>query len=251
MPGSRKPSLPKSLPPARLAERTGPGAVVLDFDGTLAPLRRDPAGVRLGAGMRAALGALAAKRVVMVVSGRPLAFLEPVAGGLGLILVGSHGAESAWPGLGRRAPPRIPRAIERVVAAAESDGLRVERKPFGRSIHVRELAPAAQAAALSRYTAALRAALPATWALVPGRQVVEARPAGVHKGAVIAPLRQAAGLAAALGDDVTDEDLFRNLAGGELGVLVGRPRPSAARFRLGGIAGVRAYLTALAARDRR
>ena len=226
---------------------TGPGAVIVDLDGTLAPMRRDPAAVRLSPAMRAALAALARRRPVAVVSGRPLAFLEGVAGGLGLMLVGSHGAETRE--LGRMKPPaRVPAALERVVAAAARAGLRTERKPFGRSIHVRELPKPRRRAALAYWTRELGAALPRGWELVPGNLVIEARPAGVGKGAVLAPLRKRYGrVAVALGDDVTDEDMFRALAPGELSVLVGGLRPSGARYCLAGIAEVRRYLAALAA----
>jgi trehalose-phosphatase len=52
-----------------------------------------------------------------------------------------------------------------------------------------------------------------------------------------------------LGDDVTDEDAFRALAGRGLGVLMAEPaRPSAADYRLRSVEEVRRFLEALEGR---
>ena len=67
--------------------------IALDFDGTLAALKRDPAAVRLSAARRALidrLGRKAGVRVV-VVSGRPQAFLRRALAGAGAALSGEHG----------------------------------------------------------------------------------------------------------------------------------------------------------------
>ena len=74
-----------------------------------------------------------------------------------------------------------------------------------------------------------------------GKEVLEARPAGVHKGGAVAELLRgweetSAGDVAVLyvGDDVTDEDAFAALAtdADAVTVRVGEQRPTAARYRL-------------------
>ncbi len=69
------------------------------------------------------------------------------------------------------------------------------------------------------------------------RRCLEVRPARLRKGSAIAWLRERAGAGArllALGDDVTDEDMFRSLAAEDESVLVSNEagRATAARWRL-------------------
>lgn len=243
------PSLPKSLPPAALAKDTPAGAVLVDLDGTLAPFRRNPAAVRVSAAARGALAALAARRVVAVVSGRPLGFLRDRLQATGVLCIGSHGAESGDRRIKLPAPPPVPRAAADAFEAARREGLRVEIKPHGRAVHFRELAEPVRAAAMRRWLARLAPVAPRGWEVREGNLVVELRPAGFDKGRVVAPLRALAGrIAVVLGDDLTDEDMFRALKPGELGVLVGPARPTAATHRLSGVTEVGRYLAALARR---
>lgn len=241
------PSRLTSLPPVTLARRTPAGALLLDFDGTLAPFRRDPAAVRASQAARRVLATLAAARLVAVISGRPLAFLRDRLGGTGVICIGSHGAECDDPRIRLAAPPAVPAVAARAFEAARRAGLRVERKPHGRVVHFRELATPARRPAMRQWLARLAPLASRAWEVREGNLVIELRPAGFDKGRVVPPLRAVAGrVAAALGDDLTDEDMFEALAPGELGVLVGAARPSAARFRLAGIGAVGRYLAALA-----
>lgn len=70
-----------------------PLLIAIDFDGTLAALKRDPAAVRLSAARRALLARLgrAPGVRVLVVSGRPQAFLRRGLAGAGAALSGEHG----------------------------------------------------------------------------------------------------------------------------------------------------------------
>lgn len=240
------PSRLKSLPPEALARRTPPGALLVDFDGTLAPLRRDPGAVRASQAVRRTLARLAAGRLVAIISGRPLAFLRDRLAGTGVLCIGSHGAECDDPRVCLAAPPAVPAAAASAFEAARREHLRVERKPHGRVVHFRELEAAARLPAMRRWLARLAPAAPRGWEVREGNLVIELRPAGFDKGRVVPPLRALAGhVAAALGDDLTDEDMFTALAPGELGVLVGPARRTAATFRLAGPGAVGRYLAAL------
>jgi trehalose 6-phosphate synthase/phosphatase len=80
-----------------------------------------------------------------------------------------------------------------------------------------------------------------------GEKVIEVRPHGVSKAAIVAPLVAAAPPGAqvvALGDDRTDEDLFAALPEGAVSVHVGRG-PSRAAIRLARVSDARAFLRAL------
>ncbi|MDQ3222621.1 MAG: bifunctional alpha,alpha-trehalose-phosphate synthase (UDP-forming)/trehalose-phosphatase, partial [Gemmatimonadota bacterium] len=72
-------------------------------------------------------------------------------------------------------------------------------------------------------------------------------PHGVHKGRIVPPLspeRLAATTVLAIGDDRTDEDLFAALPPEAITIRVG-PGPTRARFRVDGVAAVRALLQSL------
>ncbi|HYD36393.1 MAG TPA: trehalose-phosphatase, partial [Allosphingosinicella sp.] len=88
-------------------------------------------------------------------------------------------------------------------------------------------------------------------ALQRGKMVAELRPHGADKGGAVRRLMAEPPFAGArpvfVGDDLTDEYAFEaaSALGGE-GVLVGPPRPTAARWRLDDVARVTAWLEAAA-----
>lgn len=169
-------------------------ALLIDFDGTLAPIVADPGDSALPAGTFAALERLASTMAaVAVVSGRPAAFLVdrvPVAGVRRLGLYGleeadRHGTVCARPEV---APwqPAVTRAraeLERI--ATEVPGAWVEDKGLSVAVHWRGAADheAAQAA-LAGPVAALAREL--GLAREPGKLVEELRPpVAWDKGTVV------------------------------------------------------------------
>lgn len=230
--------------------------VALDFDGTLAPLAARPELARLPEATRAALQALAARAdvAVAVVSGRGLDDLRAKVGLKRVAYAGNHGFELAvdgwrWthPGVpGRR--PALARALKAAASLCRlARGAWVEDKGVTFTVHVRAVRDPAGEAALRR---ALAASVRRTGglALVPGKRVYEVRPRlAWDKGRAVELLRRLLAPRAAcvyVGDDVTDEDAFRRLAGKALTVTVGRG-PSAAACRIASPAAVRRLLEAL------
>lgn len=203
----------------------------LDLDGTLAAIVPDPSAARVPAATQAAIGRLveAGWRVV-VVSGRRRAEARRMVPDRRVEVYGGHGLE----GLPRRSAIRDALArIRRVATRAERlvpnhRGARVERKPAGLALHDREI-PAGQVA---KWRRALRALLSesdlAGIETLKGRRVIELRPSGIHKGLVVEhvlgprPWRRTDASIVALGDDATDEDMFRALGRRGLSVRVGR-----------------------------
>jgi trehalose 6-phosphate phosphatase len=260
--------LPRLLRPfARHPERS---ALLLDFDGALAPIVAEPDAARA---LPEALEALERLRgrvgLVAVVSGRPVDFLQAVLpealrgdrGAAPVVLVGQHGLERMVAGR-REVDARVARWTGAVAAAArqaeaEMPDLVVERKgDIAVNLHWR-LVPEGAAAgeALGR-----RLAASSGLSAVPMRMGVELRPpVPVDKGTVVAEL--AAGRHAALfaGDDHGDLAGFTALdelvAGGHLAhavriavrseeappVLLG-----AADYQVDGPAGLAALLGGLA-----
>lgn len=235
-----------------------PVLVALDLDGTLAPLRDDPAAVRVPAAAGAALDRLAAAGVPLaLVSGRGLRDLVRVARvPAGTRLVGSHGGEAG--AMGPDGPVLEPTVLSDVAAATLAHltahlaavvgpgPSRLERKPLSVVVHTRGVA----AEEAGRVAAAARAAGAAAGVdVLAGHDVVELVVVPTTKGAALDRLRTALGVAAGdllfAGDDVTDERAFAVLDPADVTVRVG-PGATAARFRVADPAAVAATLTALA-----
>lgn len=237
---------PLELPPGtweRLA--SAPRRLLcLDHDGTLAPLVEDRRAARALPRSLALLGRIAESRVtrVAVVSGRPCAELARLVPAARFTLVGEHGWEARAPGSPVHAWT-IPQAARDALAAAraraDAAGLAglVESKRASLVLHVRGLPePEAERAV---------AAMGCAWSDLPGaaplalRRIdggLELRAAGRDKGMALLDLLSSeppGTLAVHVGDDETDEDAFRAVAGRGLGVLVApSPRPTSASCRL-------------------
>lgn len=244
----------------RLAAR--PLLVTLDFDGTLAALAETPDKARLRPEYRAALRALAARRGVRVfiLSGRALDDIRRLVPLAGIYHGGNHGMELKGPGF-YRLDAAAARAKDRVAALAgeiagrfpPGTGVLVENKGFSASVHYRGLKRAFRRGFM-RHMAALRAATPEGLAWGRGHKVFELKPARApHKGDAVLRLarRLKAGALFAAGDDLTDEDMFRALAGRGVTLRVGCRSSTAAEYCLKRQEEVIKVLRFLAAEKRR
>jgi trehalose 6-phosphate phosphatase len=239
--------MPDSPPPP--LSRLAPAALFLDFDGTLVDLADSPGAIALPAGLTLLLDRLSERLDgrLAIVSGRAVGDLQSHLGGCAAVLSGSHGAEIRYSD-GRSipvsAPPGLAEARESIRRFAEGgEGLLVEDKPAGVALHYRMAPERAEEADLFLEALARGSGL----VLQRGKMVAELRPEGSDKGGAVRRLMAEPPFAGArpvfVGDDLTDEDAFRAAAslGGE-GVLVGAARPSAARWRLEGVAQVMSWL---------
>lgn len=215
--------------------------LMLDYDGTLAPfvVERDQA--RPYRGVERALARIlrAGGTRLVVVTGRALADLDA------LLAVeprpevwASHGWESRT-SAGRYVrhplPSRQQQGLVEALRGAQGSGIgpRCEVKPASIALHWRGLAPS-EARRTESEARALWTPLEATHGLTLTEfdGGLELRVPGRHKGTavreILAGLPSGAAVAY-LGDDLTDEDAFRALPPGGLGVLVrAELRPSAA-----------------------
>jgi trehalose 6-phosphate phosphatase len=205
-----------------LLERPQASGILLDIDGTLAPIVARPEDASVPSRTRDLLGALGRRyRLVACLSGRRAADARRVVGLDSISYVGNHGLEYLRPGAEEpETPPALARhaaRVERFAAAAYTEalrelGLRLEDKHAIWSFHWRA-ASDEQAARelLERVAADARSE-----GLVPhwGRKVLEIRPPLAHdKGVALESLVRAEELESALyaGDDTTDLDPFRKL----------------------------------------
>ena len=244
---------------ARAAQRPGAArTLLLDLDGTLAGLARSPSAVRVPAATLCALRALLRRGwVVAIVSGRPAHDVQRVVRVRGLLVFGSHGAESEFrvePRLGWLPRKRLRALSERARRLARDvPGALVEVKPAGVAIHDRNVASRDLRSFRRSVRALLAASDLAGLEVLRGKRLIEVRVRGHHKGRVVPRLvglgraaRRDASLVA-IGDDRTDEDLFAAVRPRGLAVRVGPPgKPTHAARRLASPHAVGRFLRGLA-----
>lgn len=202
--------------------------VASDYDGTIAPIVNDPSQAKPSREALVALRTLAElpHTVVALISGRSLADLAELSGDPeGVHLVGSHGSEFDLGFADMISPEARPvhaevrDALERI--AALHPGCAVEVKPASVAFHYRNAEPEVGRAALKLAEDEL---LEKSGVYVKrGKMVLELSVVSTHKGDALDTLRKRFGASAVLflGDDATDEDAFRTLAGPDVGVKVG------------------------------
>ncbi|TIC81952.1 trehalose-phosphatase [Nocardioides sp. GY 10127] len=205
--------------------------VGLDFDGTLAPIVDDPEAAGIHPDAHDALVALAPHvAAVAVITGRPaaqvieLGHLEDLAdrlaaAGTELYLFGQYGNER-WRGSTRDIDtPEPPERLQEFVHALpdlldthDADGAFVEEKGLAVAVHTRRLAE--PEAAFDRLLEPLtELAEEHDLGVEPGRNVVEVRAPGVHKGDAVAEIAEALDARGFVfaGDDLGDVEAMRQL----------------------------------------
>jgi trehalose 6-phosphate phosphatase len=261
---------------AKLAGRRP--AVFLDYDGVLIPIVDRPEDAVMSDSMREGVRALAKRYSVCVVSGRDRPVVRQLMGVNNLVVAGSHGFD-IWVVAGSHGfdiwsrqegtiahdaaigfEDLISQVRDRLRAEAESiPGVVVELKRVSVAVHYRLADPehlarvtAAVDELLSEYSGRLK--------VTRGKMVHELQPKiDWHKGKAARHLLQTLKLDTDdvvplyLGDDITDEDAFRALAGSGVGIIVGHPedpevanRPTAADFVLRSTVEVEQFLDTLA-----
>ncbi len=225
--------------------------VASDYDGTLAEIVHDAARAVPNAD---AIKGLRAIRAVpwtstAVVSGRSAADLAAFLGSLRPdYIVGSHGAEWQQVGvtLSTDERDRLLEVASRISAVVERwPGLSSELKPAGVAMHVRTADPAVATRAIE--LAIENCGSMAGVYIRHGSQVVEFMVVAANKGDAVRRARNAAGATGVIfiGDDLTDEDVFRSLTAEDLGIKVGEGE-TAARHRVSGVSDVAEILRLLA-----
>ncbi|MFE4499743.1 trehalose-phosphatase [Rhodococcus sp. NPDC056743] len=133
---------------ARLASDPTRSALVMDFDGVLAPIVDDPATSALLPGAAEVLDVLSRHLgMVGLLSGRPVSFLRERVPGESIVLMGSYGVET-WVDGGIRVLPSVAQwkpavaeaeaELRRVFGAADLPGVHVEGKGLAVAVHWRQ-----------------------------------------------------------------------------------------------------------------
>ena len=236
-----------------------PCVVMLDVDGTLAPIAPRPEEAAVPDETRRVVAALAARRSVhlALVSGRAAGDARRMVSVSNVWVVGNHGAEVVDPDGESAVDPQVA-PYEQAIARARRTlsqllgpvpGVIVEDKHWTLSVHHRQADPGV----LPRLQSTVhRVAQENGLAVHDGKMVFEVRPpVRVDKGTAVFALAQRLGALETgasvlfVGDDRTDEDAFRMLRArvpGAVTVRVGDPEGTVAEFVVPDPPAVRAFL---------
>lgn len=226
-----------------LPDRLDGYCLFLDLDGTLLELAEAPDAVVVPPGLPAELTKLSAllDGALALVTGRPLAFVDRLFPGNSFFLAGLHGAEIRTPDAGRALIAPTDRGLEAAKerirhVAAKWPGVLVEDKGLAVAAHYRQ-APEMKIPVHALMNE-IASSVPG-WTLQCGKFVAELRPAGRDKGDAVRHFMERLPFSGrsplAIGDDVTDEEMFTAVnAMGGVSLRVGPPsETTVARGRIG------------------
>ncbi len=217
--------------------------VLLDYDGTLVPFARYPEGAIPGERVLTMLKQMAAdsRNTLVIISGREREFLDKWFGDLKIVLVAEHGAfiratPAEWSGevdadlsWKQQVLPVLQRYAERCTGAF------IDEKSRSLVWHYRNADPAIALLRSQELKDELREIVSHDGKLqvMEGHKIIEVKGVGYDKGSVATGLL---GMAAydfilAIGDDKTDEDLFKVLPGDAITIKIGLSG-SLAKFNL-------------------
>jgi trehalose-phosphatase len=223
--------------------RAGGAVVMLDFDGTLAAITADPRRSKMSTATREALVTVACRFPTAIITGRMLSDIKRKASIRGVGLVGNHGLEFLIRGKHSRIVLSQPyrKAFDEMrkrlmPLVRKYSGAYHEDKMHTITLHYRHVPKGAHGA--------LRTAVRKAAREVGNVRIIE----GIFSINILPAVKQDKGVAARrvwdayggrakkripifIGDDVTDEDVFRALRGG-ITVHVGKPRPTAAKYHI-------------------
>ncbi|KYG63795.1 hypothetical protein AZI86_13305 [Bdellovibrio bacteriovorus] len=230
--------------------------LILDYDGTLTPLKPKPELAVLDPAVREVIAKLNDDIEVFIVSGRPRSFLEEQFGNMPVNLVAEHGA--FYKLAGQKWQSRINSDIRSwyndVSSAMESYSVKVpfsfvEKKEASIVWHYRQSPPEFADYMAKKLDDELNTCLgnqPVS--IMMGSKIVEAKANECNKGSFLRWLMQSSFRDTAyyicVGDDRTDEDMFKVLENKGVGIKVGMSATSAS-YRISSQSEVLSLLTSM------
>lgn len=208
--------------------------LAFDFDGTLAPIVPHPDSAKAPAGISLAMQRLCDAATVAVITGRSVADIRERLDFAPRYVIGNHGAEGLPGNEEMPGPPEVAAWEAQLLAAPEGmpPGTHVENKGHSLTLHYRLAAD--RDVARHALQTMVRSLSPAPRS-IGGKCVINLLPHGTTDkfDALLALQRHArAPNALFVGDDETDEIVFRRALPGWLTIRVGRDTRSAAGYWL-------------------
>jgi trehalose 6-phosphate synthase/phosphatase len=239
--------------------RAGSRLILLDYDGTLKDFVVSPKAslARPSRKVRAVLKRLVVdkKNQVVIVSGRPKNVLDHFFEDIGLGLIAEHGGWILGAGGWVRSSfaSKKWKAMVRPILqqyTTRTPGSEVEEKDFSFAWHFSRVAPDLAYVRSQELKTELKNKLKTSAiGVFEGSKIVEVKPKNMHKGVIVTELlsTQTWDFILAIGDDYTDEDMFRALPERAYSINVGE-KDSAARFQLESVKEVLDLLDTLASK---
>jgi trehalose 6-phosphate synthase/phosphatase len=207
--------------------------LLFDYDGTLISFAKKPEDAKPDVELKRLLLLLARKRKnhLAIVSGRDRSTMEQWLGDIPCTLVAEHGAwirvdaSSRWKAQ-KTGSMKWKSQVMPVLKAYEArvPGSFVEEKEFGLAWHYRKASPELGEIRSCELFDNLNEFLANTdLQLMHGKKVIEVRPSGINKGLAAQNLLRmdTYDFVLAIGDDWTDEDLFKALPEGAYSIKIG------------------------------
>ena len=225
--------------------------IILDYDGTLMEFHKDPKAVVPDEALMQMLRAIATQEGTRLIvnSGRDKTTLQEWLGSLGLDMAAEHGVwmkkEGKWkksPGLSVSWKKSIRQVLNNMVE--RTPGSLIEEKDYSIAWHYRSIDKALGEKRVREFRdVLLYLTANDDLQVLEGNKVVEVKNAGVNKGKATMNWLEEENwdFIMALGDDHTDEDIFKALPDDAYTVKVGLDK-SVARYHLISVQEVRAFL---------
>jgi trehalose-phosphatase len=212
----------------------------LDFDGTLSPIVKNPDQAKLPKSSKALLKQLVKRKnlILGIISGRKLSDIRKRVGLKGIIYAGNHGLEMSFKA---RKKPLVLKSIKKGLSKAFKGvkGVILEDKGLVLAVHYRKVA----ANNVKKVKSAFYQ-IAAPWLkakkikLGKGKKVLEIKPnISFNKADALSLFqkkfkKQKGELTIFIGDDLTDEDIFKMLKKPDMAIRVGKTRASLAKYFL-------------------
>ena len=219
----------KSIEPLRAIIQAQPLGIFSDIDGTLAPMVQDPAAAAISPRAKDLLERLMERGAkVALVSGREIEAARRIAGIEGAAYAGNHGLHLWLDGREEtteavQAYVAQARHVLRRIGTIRYPGVSVEDKGPVLAFHYRNAADETEARKAIMSTIE-RVGAANNFGVYEGRKVIELRPPlEINKGTAIVHLAERLGVrsAIAIGDDMTDVDMFLGIEALRRGGLPG------------------------------
>jgi trehalose 6-phosphate phosphatase len=211
---------------ARFDEIVKPGLLcAFDFDGTLAPIVAQPERAFLPPDLREKLVELSNYAPVAIITGRSVEDLNARLDFKADFIVGNHGLEERYEAMCGGWRDQLAAALGR--QDLPDSQIWIENKRYSLSLHYRLAQDPEQAEA--KLATLFKSLTPAP-RIVAGKYIFNLLPEdAIHKGSALEQLIRATGATSAMyvGDDVTDEDVFRLRRSDLLSVRI-EPEPGSA-----------------------
>lgn len=219
-------------------ERSSGLILMFDFDGVLSPIAETPDKAILPEAVKQKIKECAKFFPTAIISGRKLLDIKRKVGINKIVFAGSHGFE--WQIGNKNYKAKLPVKVKRALVKAERGislvlkkypGTILEKKYSSLSVHYRKLKEIDEKYFIGKINKEMRKYSGGGLSLLKGKKVLELRCAGINKGNFAqAFIKHNENLTPVyVGDDNTDEDVFKALKNG-ITIRVGKKKASFAMY---------------------